>query len=505
MLDAGRVRRDSSVGSLEGNSGLTESAARAEWSRGDLLVVPILLGAAALRIVTSGYSLWFDEIAAITLAHQPLESLWSAWMARETNPPLYYTLLKGWMALFGESDAAVRLLSVAIGTAGIAAAWWLARRIGGVGAGLIAALLVATSAAHVDFSQEVRGYILAQTAALFGCATMVAYLERPRIAPLLGYAFAALVALYAHTTMILFVALANLAMLWLLRRDRSGLAMWLAANAAIALLWSWWAWISLGQAAAGGAGFSWIARPDAIAALNMTAVIYLPLYLAAGKVVFAPLLALAWLGGLAGFAARDRRPAVLLLATLAVATPPLLWALSQKLPIFLPRTLFWAAGPMAVLVAVALARLSSPRIRLLLLGLLLALQLGALQRWLPAREPEAWPQAIAAIARIDPHAIIMVQGDAMGVATRHYLKPGLRMVIVPRPAGGPDRWAEGLVAVPHVDAAAARALLVRNGTVFALARGDYDPGALLAPAGLKQAFPAATQGRQPYLSQWRAR
>lgn len=484
---------------------MTGSAARAEWSRGDLLVVPVLLAAAALRIVTSGYSLWFDEIAATTLAHQPLELLWSGWMARETNPPLYYTLLKGWMALFGEGDAAVRSLSVAIGTAGIGAGWWLARRIGGTRAGLIAALLLATSAAHVDYSQEVRGYILAHTAALLGCAAMAAYLERPRVAPLCGYALAALVALYAHTTMVLFVALANLAMLWLLRRNRPGLAMWLAANAAIALLWSWWAWISLGQAAAGGAGFSWIARPDAIAALNMTAVIYLPLYLAAEKVAFAPLLALAWLGGLAWFAARDRRPAVVLLATLAVAAPLLLWALSQKLPIFLPRTLFWAAGPMAVLVAVALASLPSSRIRLLLLGLLLALQVGALPRWLPAREPEAWPQAIAAIERIDPHAIVLVQGDAMGVATRHYLKPGLRMVIVPRPAGGPDRWAEGLVAAPHVDAAAARAMLVREGTVFTLARGDYDPGTLLAPVGLKQPLPAATRGRQPYLSRWRAR
>lgn len=486
---------------------MTGSAVRAEWRRGDLLVVPILLGAAALRIVTAGYSLWFDEIAAIALAHQPLELLWSGWMAREANPPLYYTLLKGWMTLFGESDAAVRLLSVAIGTAGIGAAWWLARRIGGVGAGLAAALLVATSAAHVDFSQEVRGYILAQTAALFGCAAMVAYLERPRVAPLLGYALAALVALYSHTTMILFVALANPAMLWLLRRDFRALLRWIAANAVVALLWSWWAWISLGQAEAGGIGFSWIARPDAIAALEMTAVIYLPLYLAAGEVAFAPLLVLAWLVGLAWFAARDRRPAVVLLATLAVGAPLLLWAVSQKMPIFLPRTLFWAAGPMTVLLAVALAGLPSRSIRSTLGLLLLALQAGALLRWLPMRETEAWPQALAAIARADPQAVVLVQGDAMGVAARHYLRvqaPGLRIVIVERP-GTIDRWAEGLASAPRIDAAGARAILMRHGQVFTLVRGEYDPGRLLAAAGVEQPLPEATQGRRPLLSLWRAR
>jgi hypothetical protein len=69
---------------------LSERATKADW-----LVVPILLGAAALRLFTSGYSLWLDEIAAVRFARQPLALLWSGWMAREANPPLYYSLLKG--------------------------------------------------------------------------------------------------------------------------------------------------------------------------------------------------------------------------------------------------------------------------------------------------------------------------------------------------------------------------------------------------------------------------
>jgi 4-amino-4-deoxy-L-arabinose transferase-like glycosyltransferase len=482
--------------------------ANAEWSRGDLLAVPIIVLAVWLRVATSGYSLWFDEIAAVTLAHQPLELLWSDWMAREANPPLYYTLLKGWMGLFGDPETAVQLLSVLIGTLGIGAGWWLARRIGGSKAGLIAAALMAVSAAHVDFSQEVRGYILAQTAALFGLIAMTAYIERPRLVSLLGYAAAALVALYSHTTMIVFVALANLAMAWLLRHDLPALARWIAANALVALLWGWWAWISLGQAEAAGSTFGWIGRPDMIGALNMTALIYLPLYLAIEKVGFAGLLALAWLAGLAWFAVRDRRPAVSLLAVVAIGAPLLLWAVSQALPVFLPRTLFWASAPMLVLVAVALASLSTRPIGLVLIGLLLALQVGALVRWLPTRETEAWPQAIAAIAQIDPHAIVLVQGDAMGVAARHYIDAGgspLRLAIVARPAGAPDRWAEGLVTAPRLDAPAVRALLARHGQVFTLKRGDYDPGRLLTPAGVEQPLPHATHGRQPELSLWRGK
>lgn len=480
-------------------------ASRTGWSRGDLLVVPILLFAIALRIGTAGYSLWFDEIAAIRLADQPLGLLWSDWMAREANPPLYYTLLKGWMKLFGSGDFAVQMLSVLIGTMGIAAAWWLARRIGGMQAGLIAAAMLAGSAAHLDFSQEVRGYVLTHSAALFACIAMVAYLDRPRVSALVGYALATLVALYAHTTMVAFVALANLAMVCLLRRDRRALVLWLAANVAVGLLWSWWAWISLGQAGEAGPAFGWIARPDLFAALRMTGIVYLPLYLAGENVALLPLLALAWLGGLGWFAARDRRPAVVLLAILAIGAPLLLWALSQKLPIFLPRTLFWAAGPATVLLAVALAQVPSPPLRLVLLGLLLMLEAGALLRWLPNRESEAWSQAVAAITRADPHAVVMVQGDAMGVAAEHYLKASaLRLVIVARPTGNLDRWAEGLAAAPRIDPNAAREMLAQEGAVFTLKRGDYDPATLLAPAGVEQPMIDATRDRQPHLSLWRA-
>lgn len=478
------------------------------WSRADLLVFPILILAVALRVATSGYSLWFDEIAAVTLAHQPLELLWSGWMAREANPPLYYTLLKGWMLVFGQGDAAVQSLSTVIGIAGIIGAWWLARRIGGSLAGLIAALLLAASTLHVDLSQEVRGYILAQTAALFGCVAMTAYLERPRLGPLLCYVLAASVALYSHTTMVVFVALANLAMLWLLRRDRPALLRWLAANAAVALLWSWWAWISLGQAGSGGAAFSWIPRPDMVTALKMTAVIYLPLYFAGAKVAFIPVLALAALIGLAWFAARDRRPVIALLATLAIGAPVLLWALSQALPVFLPRTLAWAGGPVVVLVAIAIVRLPSRAARSGLVLLLLALQIGVMLRWFPVREIEAWPQQIATIARLDPHAVVMVQGDAAAVAARHYLAangPGLRLVIVERPAGGPDHWADGLVSAPRVDAAGARAMLVQRGRLFTLAREEYDPGKLLGPVGIGQPLPGPIPEQRPSLALWRAR
>ena len=48
-----------------------------------------VLVAAMVRLAFSDYSLWFDELASVFFASQPTERLWSAWMLRETNPPLF--------------------------------------------------------------------------------------------------------------------------------------------------------------------------------------------------------------------------------------------------------------------------------------------------------------------------------------------------------------------------------------------------------------------------------
>ena len=242
-------------------------------------LLAILLIAAAIRILTADYPLWFDELASLVFAGEPLHRLWSGWMVRETNPPLYYSLLRGWIALFGDADRTLRLFSLLIGLTGIAAACAIARRIGGATAGLAAAALLAVSAAHVDISQQVRGYALADTAALVAMLGMVRFLDRERIVDLFVYAIAALVALYAHTTMIVFVALANVAVLLLVRR-RTALMSWLMANAIVALGWAWWGWITFVQATGAQSTIGWIAKPTFSQATAITEQAYLPTYLA---------------------------------------------------------------------------------------------------------------------------------------------------------------------------------------------------------------------------------
>jgi hypothetical protein len=78
----------------------------------------------------------------------------------DTNPPLYYLLLHAWTRLFGSSDAALHLLSVACFLLAIPIVWHLGRELGGDGVGQTAVLLFALSPVSLFYSVEGRMYSL---------------------------------------------------------------------------------------------------------------------------------------------------------------------------------------------------------------------------------------------------------------------------------------------------------------------------------------------------------
>ena len=66
----------------------------------------IILIATALRTLTlPDRPLWLDETYSAWFASRSLVELWTEVPLYETHPPLYYTLLKGWISLFGSSEA----------------------------------------------------------------------------------------------------------------------------------------------------------------------------------------------------------------------------------------------------------------------------------------------------------------------------------------------------------------------------------------------------------------
>src|SRR2546430_13353950 len=126
------------------------------------LTLIVLLGAVLRFYGLDREPLWSDEAATLRYAEMPQAWLWRD--SFDTSPPLYYSLQRIWLA-FGRSEVALRSLPAVIGTATIPLVYMLGRALAGAWGGLASALLLATSALHVQFSQEARTYTLLMAAA----------------------------------------------------------------------------------------------------------------------------------------------------------------------------------------------------------------------------------------------------------------------------------------------------------------------------------------------------
>jgi 4-amino-4-deoxy-L-arabinose transferase-like glycosyltransferase len=123
-----------------------------------LALAGVLVLAAALRIVGSRYGLPYpllnpDEANIVPRAWAMSHGggLDPGWY---DYPSLLMALLAPLQAFFDEpSYGAARIVAVAIGLVGVAAAWWLGRRAYGTGAGLVGAVAVAVATTHVAYSR----------------------------------------------------------------------------------------------------------------------------------------------------------------------------------------------------------------------------------------------------------------------------------------------------------------------------------------------------------------
>src|SRR6476661_1327341 len=107
----------------------------------------VTLLALAIRLYgLTNHGVWWDEAYHAELVRLPsVGAMLDAVLSNPPSDPLYALLLRGWSALAGTGDAAIRLPSVLFSTATVPATFWLGRVIAGDAAGLLGALLLAVS------------------------------------------------------------------------------------------------------------------------------------------------------------------------------------------------------------------------------------------------------------------------------------------------------------------------------------------------------------------------
>jgi len=91
----------------------------------------------------------------------PWQGIWSS-SGGDTHPPLYYHALRLWRDWTGNSETALRTLSVICSLAAVLLTFAIVRGHFGTSAALWAALLMAVASSQIRYAQEARGYAMAQ-------------------------------------------------------------------------------------------------------------------------------------------------------------------------------------------------------------------------------------------------------------------------------------------------------------------------------------------------------
>ena len=103
-------------------------------------------------------ALWRDEVSCINVATAPtFGEMWDG-MGFELLPVVYFTLLRGWAAMFGaDNDTALRVLGLLIGLAIVGASWLNARQFG-VRWPLFSLVLLGCNPLFVRYADSTRAY-----------------------------------------------------------------------------------------------------------------------------------------------------------------------------------------------------------------------------------------------------------------------------------------------------------------------------------------------------------
>ena len=154
-----------------------DSTRRALWKLAPLLLI---LVAAYLRFHQIDHqSLWNDEGNSLRLAERAIPDLIAA-SRLDIHPPGYYLVLKGWIAVMGESELALRSLSALVGVMTVACVYALGKQLFADGVGVMAALLVTFNTFSLYYAQEARMYALLALLAAASMLAFVRWVERPR-------------------------------------------------------------------------------------------------------------------------------------------------------------------------------------------------------------------------------------------------------------------------------------------------------------------------------------
>ncbi len=193
------------------------------------IVAAITLLALTLRLISIGNGdLSFDEAASALIARKSLaEMIPYLLRAIHEHPPGYYVLLSGWIQLAGDGEAMLRMFSALMGTLSVPLMYRWAREAIGVTGGIVAALVLSVTPAHVFYSQNARMYSMVGVLALLSWWLLLRLQRSDRLRDWIGLSACGLIGLVTHYYMGLVIASQGAYLLLTWKQNQRVLGKWL--------------------------------------------------------------------------------------------------------------------------------------------------------------------------------------------------------------------------------------------------------------------------------------
>ena len=223
----------------------------------DSLGLLVLVAAAVLLRVLflEARSVIFEEAFSVEVARLSWSQAWQTIASIDSHPPLYYLLLKLWL-VFDRSPAAIRSLSVLLGSLAVVPTYLLARSIGGRAVAFAAGILVAGSALAIQASIEARMYPLLMLLVTGNTYFLLRAIHQPQGRGWwMAYGLSLAVSLYAHYFAFFMILAHGAYVLAYARSDRAVRRNFLLAIGGAFLAYApWWPAAAHQQAATSGPG-----------------------------------------------------------------------------------------------------------------------------------------------------------------------------------------------------------------------------------------------------------
>jgi mannosyltransferase len=398
-------------------------------------LVLIVAVATALRVSHLGVeSVWLDEAASIDTAREPAVDVVRD-AAKDVHPPLYYLALHFWMRLTGDTEPALRALSVLFSVLAIAALAAFAARWFDRPTALVAAVLAAISPLQIAFAQEARMYALLTLTAVLSIDAFLRVVQHGTRRALAAYVAATSAMLYTHAYAEFVVAGQGLWLVGALVVSPHHRAQWwrrgLLAFGLTALVFLPWVPAFLAQLYSVERAF-WIPGQTSLASA-VTA--------QAGSSLLAWLLGPLAASAVAVSIVRSRRQtedatpslaAATLCAAIIVCVIGLPYGLSRvSRPVFLPKYTIAASLAFITLAARGVVLLPVRRLRAGVLIGIVALTLVPLRTYFTTRHKDDWRDVVVHLERAAEPGDLVVFTQAFGSEPFHYYARRTDLVELP--------------------------------------------------------------------------